>query len=922
MSSENSQTFCFMRGKDCVFVTNLGGSGPKWTGAILKTTEKATGDELTQTISFEVNKAEGQVITLKERVRKNADQEISFTFEYSADKDVPLTQLAVRMPFEKRFQDGDVLLKHADGTESKLPLSIGGPGARRATETIIFRSKTAGDVTVTIRPPLPLAYHGVLKAVLAADLFKAGKQSVTITFHTPAAVNLLVKEADIDRFVRSKAVPEEDRVFRADDAHPFEPARDASKSLIDLRTLNEKEAGQSGYLKLSPSGDEFLLGDGTPVRLWAVNANINAFDDKQLDQNGRWLARMGVNMVRLSGATFQSKASGSKVTDIAEDSRKQAWRIVAALKKQGIYTTIHPYWGAGSGADLTHWGIDGYTGKDHPWGLLFFNKELQRGYRAWLKEIFSPTNPYTGIPLAKDPAFGVFILQNEDSLLWWSSQGIKPQQKAVLASCFADWLKAKYGSLEAAAKAWGGDTLKDDRLADGVVGLYEVFAMTTPQPAGKAKRIDDQYRFLVETMRRFNAETAAYLHDELGCKALVCPGNWRTANDETMIDAERWSYMAGDVVAKNHYFNAIHVGGAAGWAVTPGQFFADQSVLLSPWMLPINMKQVAGRPNVITESTWTNPNLYQSEAAFLVAAYGSLTGLSGFYWFAVNGPEYVQPPMQKFPVCQPMIGGMFPATSLVYRKDFVQQARPVVHEERSQAELWERKRPVITEGQAFDPNRDAVDRSGKVAAATQADPLAFLVGRVEVRPDGDAAKTTIADLSNCLDAKNKIIRSRTGELVWNYQVGVCTINAPKAQGACGFLKRAGTIDLADVQIASADSYASVLVVPLDDLPVKQSKRLLVQVGTTARPTGWKTEPAIMRPAGADADCERIVERGKAPWLIGNAHLTVRIANAALNKAMLLDGGGCPLREVALQRDGTAAVVKAPPETMYLVLSGN
>jgi hypothetical protein len=90
--------------------------------------------------------------------------------------------------------------------------------------------------------------------------------------------------------------------------------------------LNENEAGQSGYLKLSPSGDQFLLGDDTPARFWAVNANINSFDDRQLEQNARWLAPLGVNMVRLGGATFQSKAPGSKVTDIAEDSRKPAWR--------------------------------------------------------------------------------------------------------------------------------------------------------------------------------------------------------------------------------------------------------------------------------------------------------------------------------------------------------------------------------------------------------------------------------------------------------------------------------------------------------------------------------------------------------------------------------------------------------------------
>ena len=152
---------------------------------------------------------------------------------------------------------------------------------------------------------------------------------------------------------------------------------------------------------------------------------------------------------------------------------------------------------------------------------------------------------------------------------------------------------------------------------------------------------------------------------------------------------------------------------------------------------------------------------------------------------------------------------------------------------------------MIAEGQAFDPNRDAVNRSEQIVAGTKADPLAFLAGRVEVRLDVDTPKTVIVDLADCLDAKHKVLRSSTGELVWNCDLGVCTVNAPEAQGACGFLNRAGTIRLADVHIESADRYASILVVPLDDLPLKLSKRVLIQVGTTARPTGWKTEPVIM-----------------------------------------------------------------------------
>ena len=838
VSPESSLSFQFMRGAELVFSASVGAAGPNWSRPELKSNEKATGDELVLTTPCVFDKANGQVITIKQRVWKSGERDISFQYDLSSDKDIPLIELgAGKIVFEPKFQDGDILFKHTNGSEGKLPLAIGGPGGQPETGTLVFRSKTAGDITATIDPPLPVAYHGKLKFQMAKDLFKAGTKTVTVTYHLPGPTSLLVKQADVDKLMLSMEVPEKDLAFHPDDAHPFAPGTDdPSKCQIDLRYLNEKEAGQSGFLKRGPTGDQFLLGDGTPVRFWAVCSK----DEKQLDQHARWLARMGVNMVRVSGATLQPRAPGSKVTDVEEDSLQKLWHAVAILKKQGIYTTIHPYWGHGQGADLTNWGIEGYTGKDMPWGLLFFNKELQRGYRTWLKELFTRPNPYTGIPLAKDPAVGIFILQNEDSLLFWTSQGIKPQQKAVLAAQFVEWLKVKYGSLDAAVNAWDGDKLPNDRVADGVLGIYDISAATAPKTGGKEKRITDQYQFFVETMRRFNAETVEYLRKDLGCKMLICAGNWRPASEELMLDAERWSYTTTDVVAKNHYFNGVHQGGgAAGSAVNNGDIIADRSVLFYPWMFPVNMKQIAGFPNMITESTWTNPDLYQSEAAFLVAAYGSLTGLNAFYWYATSATEYAPMSSWNFDVSAPMLAGMFPAAALIYRKGYVQPSKPVIHEERALADMWARKKTAITEGLAFDPNRDNERREAKTSD-NKADQLAFLTGRVEVRPDGDPSKTLIADCSKWIDPKEKILRSSTDELVWNYGTGLCTVNSPKAQGASGFLKQAGPIKLADVQIDSADMYATVLAVPLDDKPLKQSKKVLIQVGTTARPTGWKT----------------------------------------------------------------------------------
>jgi len=678
----------------------------------------------------------------------------------------------------------------------------------------------------------------------------------------------------------------------ADGTWPFQYTKEESQRdcLLDLRTLNEEVAGQSGFVGRSADGNDFVLGDGSPVRFWAVNdfflsdgkparfwdestADGRAREE-QLEHHARWLAKLGVNMARISGTTLNSKQPGSDATDLEEQAIRDCWRTVAAMKKQGIYSTLMPYW-AGHAVDATNWSIDGYSGQTKLWGLLF-----------------------------------------------WTVQGIKPPQKALLGRQFGQWLKKKYGSFDAVLKAWNGDALKGDDLASETLDLYMIYEATRPQSGGKARRIADQVQFFAETQHNFNAEMERYLREELGCRQLIAAENWRTADQARLLDAERWSYTANQVIAKNHYFNGIHVGPQSGWNIRRGDLVADRTVLTNSRALPVNYKQVVGHPHVITESTWVPPNLYQSEGPFLVAAYGSIVGLDGFYWFAFGGATEYEEGMAKWGGATPEIAGMFPAAALAYRLGYVRRGTPVVHEERPLVDLFNGTLPAIYEDEGFDPNRDTDRFREEVAATGKADPLAFLVGPVETVYGGDPAKNSIAETSPWIDSKNKIIHSSTGELAWDYGVGVCTINAPKAQDACGFLKQAGPIRLADVQLDSADPYASVLVVPLDDLQLKESKKVLIQVGTTARPTGWKTEPATTRPAGAkaDIDCERVLDVGRAPWLIANTHLTVRVANAALTKAVLLDESGVPLREVELEREDATAVVKVPAETMYLILS--
>ncbi|MBY0230407.1 MAG: hypothetical protein K2W96_14075, partial [Gemmataceae bacterium] len=548
-------------------------------------------------------------------------------------------------------------------------------------------------------------------------------------------------------------------LLAAPDTWAFSPGKDDPKAelLVDLRPLNEKKAGAKGFVK-SDGGTGFALGDGSPVRFWCVNSFVGReaeWTDRprwpkgkpDLARHARFLAQRGVNMVRLHAHINPSPKQ--RLEDINADERDWIWRAVAAYKKEGIYTTISPYFVLDMrlGKD---WGIDGPTDAP-PFGLLFLEPKLQEAYKAWWRKLLEPKNPHTGVPLSKEPAVAILQLQNEDSLLFWTLGTLKPESKKRLESLFAGWAETRYGSREKAEAAWG-------KQAGAFSHVWEL-----AQPS-KDRRRADEVRFLCETMHGFNKRMAAYLKDGLGCKHLVNAGNWKSADPVRLEDAERWSYTATDVLATNRYFGGVHTGKNAGWAVAAGDEFTRVSALKRPAQLPINVKQVPGKPMLVTESGWVMPNGYGNEGPFLIAAYSSLSGVAGFYWFAV-GEEGWSPPKSangwldsqaKWPIMTPDTLGQFPAAAWLYRKGLVKKGEPVLVEERSLDDLWFRRTPLAAESAGFDPNRD----KGELPPGSPK-PVgwqAFLAGPVHLGFGGGKSKG--ADLKKLVDGD--AIRSVTG----------------------------------------------------------------------------------------------------------------------------------------------------------------
>jgi hypothetical protein len=728
-------------------------------------------------------------------------------------------------------------------------------------------------------------------------------------------------------------------------ALPLPAAGSRGEALLDLRPLNEGCAGEHGYVHLDAHGD-FVRGDGASIRFWGVIANAGSFTPAQWDEQARWLASLGVNMVRRQMLTMPS-GPGSLPTELNLADAEQTWRLVAAMRRQGIYTalTCSSVLLDFGQVDMADWGIDGYAddyrakpAASRPWTVLFFNQRLRDALKARLMALYQRPNPYTGIPLAQDPSILWNQLQTEDSLLFYTLNGLRRPQLLELSRQFSEWLIGKYGSVAGAFAGWQDEAIDSptqllaDDAASGTVGLYNIWEATQPaaargeMTAGKAARLADQVEFLAEVMRAFNQDMATFFHQQLGSRSMVLADNWRPADPESMLDAERWSYLPGEVVAENRFFGGVHAGAASGWKLTVGDHLAARSVLhlgeLSE-LPPFAMRKVDGRAGFITSTGWGTPNRYQCEGPLLCAAYGCLDGMDGFCWEGFSSQPTINTAVtlainpttawfMTWNCAIPPFIDTFPAAALIFRSGYLRRGATAVHEVRPPAACWACSPPAIS---------DHVNPWSTARAPDAVDPLAFFVGPVSVAYGAPAAVTTAPELAGCIDRAHQRIASATGELLLDYGRGLCRIAAPKAQGVVGFLQGAGAIDCGAVTIASMDAYAGILVVPLDDAPIASSHRLLIQTTTTAVPSGWSTCAEDFIPPGGKRPIagERVLAIGGAPWRIANNHATITIRNPDLSTAWTADAAGCRSAPAPCSQRQGALTVALPPDCFYVIV---
>jgi hypothetical protein len=201
-----------------------------------------------------------------------------------------------------------------------------------------------------------------------------------------------------------------------------------------------------------------------------------------------------------------------------------------------------------------------------------------------------------------------------------------------------------------------------------------------------------------------------------------------------------------------------------------------------------------------------------------------------------------------------------------------------------------------------------VPQGTEVKPGQRIDPLIHYAGRVNVSFTGTPSQTTLSDLKPLVDRAAKTVRSSTRELTLDYEKGLLKINSPTAQGASGNLKAAGGFALTDYRIESEMDNGHIILVSLDGQPLGRSRRMLLQVMSEEKATGFATEDA-------GNGVKKITNIGGDPWRVKNLQGLLHFRNPRGLHIQPLDFNGYAKGAAATGNSLTLA-----PETIYYLLT--
>jgi hypothetical protein len=661
---------------------------------------------------------------------------------------------------------------------------------------------------------------------------------------------------------------------------------DTAHNAVDMSFLNEKEAGETGFIAVKNS--HFVTGAGDPVRFFGDNLTFGGcFQEK--DTSTMLAARfrkLGYNVIRFHHMDNQSTPGGiwNESMDAFDPDQldKLDW-LIFQLKKHGIYTNLNLH------VSRIYPGVD--YGENR---AFVFGKRIDHFYRPYIemqKEyanlLLTHKNPYTGNTYANEPAVGFVEVNNENSILsrWTALSTLTGDHRAALAKMWRDFL-SKNGK------------------ADGSWDIYNIIDQFDTKVTMEQKEMF--WKFLMETELSYAEEMVDYLKNDIGIKM---PVSVSQASYSGMLGVYREAKYA-DFIDMHAYWQHPRWLGRAwdrnNWVIGNSSMASDDR---GGTLKRFSQHRVKGMPLTISEYDHPAPSFYCAEMYPMLNAVAAFQDWDGIYHFNYSPTHQIGEINGYFSSSgHPLKQVFIPVGAILFRMPTLAVGSSVITISVPESDVLNQ---LIAFNKKQSLNAQHTDYVWKKAGWMDA---LTVLRRTEVEFGGGELS-----LSGQLpDATDGSWVSETREIMWDTRdstEAVFTVDAPAAKAALGYIG-GKSIELKNVVIAmdSTDTnWGTVTLTALDGNPLNESTNVLLVVAGRAENTGmgWNEEKNSVG-----------TEWGTAPTIVEGIPVKITLLEMDRFGMFKLDAAGNRSNEVKTVNKGGKQVlhIGAQHKTLWYLLT--
>lgn len=596
-------------------------------------------------------------------------------------------------------------------------------------------------------------------------------------------------------------------------------------------------------------------------------------DRSTADAYARQLRFHGYNLARFHFVDKVLMTGRTQDFDFDPNQIDRFHYFLAALKREGIVWMMDGLtsWNAAYG-DV---GGDRWANRRNVKAGIYYDLGQQAHWKKLVERILGARNLYTGMRILDDPALYGVILVNEGGL----NHLVNLNPDPWLDLLFSQWALKRYGSIEAAFKAWG------IHATPGV-------KIVLPRKVWTANPwVEDAQRFYYDTQK----ESVRWMSEHIRSLGYQGPitafNNWPNLQDQATRARLPW-------IA----FNAYHE--EPSQFVQPGSRVGQNSSLAGglEYVRDMVSSRYWGKPYTVSEHGHPFWSRWRYQSGLAVGAYAALQG-----WDLIcrhsSGPielAYGAGKSSRRKAIHPFGIGVDPIeranetlAAMLFLRGDVSPARHRVGIRLTEDYVFERRGGIgrlpsdvsrlglvtgiglVWEDQKPDAPLDAViEPGGKLP--TLANKLAAKGGLSGEQSFADLlsglqARGLLA--GNKSDGKNRLV-SDTGEIVLEPAGNLLKVVTLRTEAAA-FEKAPGRLDALTISQSSAPALFSAS--SMDGRSLDKSGRILLILATDARNSGMKF---------ADANERELLELGSLPVLLRTARVDARLRHAEPGKLTL------------------------------------